>query len=262
MKRKHIILAVLLLSTIIYSCKKNAVQEIAGPVSGAQVKFFNFALNGPSVNFYANDLKISAVTSATGAEFATGTNYSLVFPATNNYAVLAPGTYNFKSLIPSTATADANRVISTLNKSVEIGKYYSLYTCGLYNTTAKTTDAFILEDALPAIDTSTAYVRFVHVSYNANPFDFIMKNTTTLVEIPVASNIAFKTGSAYVKVPSGVYDLILRYPNTTTNVVVRTGVGLVKANTYSFSLRGDITIPYTAATTVVNRPFIDNTPNR
>ncbi|TKC12427.1 DUF4397 domain-containing protein [Pedobacter polaris] len=262
MKRKHIILAVILLSTIIYSCKKNAVQEISGPVSGAQVKFFNFALNGPSVNFYANNLKISAVTSATGVEFASGTNYSLVFPATNNYAVIAPGTYNLKSVTPTTAAVNPNTIISSLSKNIEDGKFYSLYTCGLYNTTAKTSDAFILDDALPPIDTSTAYVRFVHVSYNANPFDFIMKNTTTLVETTVATNVAFKTGSAYAKVPSGVYDLILRYPNTTTPIVIRTAVGLVKANTYSFSLRGDITIPYTAAATVVNRPFIDNTPNR
>ena len=224
MKRKHIILAVLLLSTIIYSCEKNAVQEIAGPVSGAQVKFFNFALNGPSVNFYANDKKISAVTSATGAESATGTNYSLVFPATNNYAVIVPGTYNLKSVVPSTATANANTVISSLSKTIEDGKFYSLYTCGLYNATARTSDAFILEDALPPIDTSTAYVRFVHVSYNANPLNFIMKNTTTLVETTVATNVAFKTGSAYFKIPSGIYDLILRYPGNATPVVIRTAV--------------------------------------
>lgn len=262
MKKIYYIIAGLISVCAIYSCEKTAVQEIAGPVNGARVKFFNFALNGPSVNFYANDLKVSAVTSATGAEATAGTNYSLVFPATNNYAVLSPGTYDLKSIIPRTATANPNTVISTINKNLEVEKYYSLYTCGLYNTTTRTSDSFIIEDTLPAIDTSTAYVRFVHVSHNANPFDFIMKNTTSGVETLVAANVAFKTGSTYAKVPSGVYDLILRYPNNTTNVVVRTAVGLVKANVYSFSLRGDITIPYTAATTVVNRPFIDNTPNR
>jgi hypothetical protein len=262
MKRKHIILAVLLLSTIIYSCKKNAVQVIATPVSGAQVKFFNFALNVPVVNFYVNDRKASAAASTTGLESATtGVAYAAVYPSINSYAVITPGTFDIKAIRPSTATTDANLVISTLNTTLAQGKNYSLYTSGLYNTTTKSTEAFIVEDALPAIDTSGAYVRLVHASYNALPFNLVMKNNLTLVETTVASNVAYKTASGFTKINSGVYDLILRYPTApTVNVIVRTAVSVIKSNTYTFSLRGDITLPYTG--TATNRPFIDNTPNR
>ena len=259
MKRKYIILAVLLLSTIIYSCEKNAIQVIAKPVSGAQVKFFNFAISAPSVNFYANTTKVSATSSTTGLESTSGTAYAAVFPTTNAYAVITPGVYDITARIPSTATADANLAIATINKQLADGKNYSLYTSGLYNTTTKTADVFIVDDNLPAIDTSGAYVRFVHASYNANPLNLVMKNTTTNVETEVATAVAYKSASNFVKLSSGVYDLILRYPGSATNVVVRTGVNLIKSNTYTFSLRGDITVTSTTAT---NRPFIDNTPNR
>lgn len=263
MKRKYIILAVLLLSTLVYSCKKNAVQEISTPItSGAQVKFYNFAINSPVVNFYAGETKISAALSTTGAESATaGVAYAAVYPSTNSYAIISPGSYAFKAKRPSTASSDPDLVLSTLNSQVAEGKTYSLYACGFYNTTAKTTDVFMIEDALPAIDTSGAYVRFVHVSPNANPFNFTMKNTTTNVETLIASNIAYKNGSAFVKLPAGIYDLILRYTSApTTTVITRAAVNIIKSNTYSFSLRGDITVSATG--TATTRPFIDNTPNR
>jgi hypothetical protein len=263
MKRKHIILAVLLLSTLIYACEKNAVQEIAVPITNsASIKYFNFSLNSGVVNFYANDTKISASSSTSGAESATtGTAYAAVFPTTNAYSIIAPGTYDFKAKRPSTATTDADLAIATLNKKVESGKNYSIYLSGLYNATTKTSDVFVVDDALPAIDTSTAYVRLVHASYNANPFDLVMKNNLTGVETTVATNVAYKNASTFVKIPMGVYDLQLRYTTApTVNVVVRTAVSVIKSNTYTFTLRGDITLPYTG--TATNRPFIDNTPNR
>ncbi len=262
MKRIHLLLAVILLTTIIYSCKKNGVQVIATPVNGAQVKFFNFAVNGPVVNFYVNDKKASAAVSTTGVESPTaGVAYAAVYPSINSYAVITPGTYDIKAIRPSTATTDANVVISTFNASLLDGKNYSLYTSGLYDAANKKSDAFIIEDILPAIDTSGAFVRFVNTSFNAQPFDLYMKNTTTLVETKVASNVAYKNASTFAKVSSGIYDLILRSPSApTVNVFVRTAVGVIKSSTYSFSLRGDMTVSPTG--TAANRPFIDNTPNR
>ena len=259
MKRKYIVLAVLLLSAFIYSCEKNAVQIITKPVSGAQVKFFNFALGAPSVNFYAGPTKVSAIVSTTGVESTTGTAFSFVFPLNNSYAVLTPGTYDMTARIPTSVTVDPNLAIATLNTQLLNGKNYSLYTSGLYNTTTKSADAFIVEDNLPPVDTSGTFVRFVHASHNANPLNLVIRNTTTSVETIVATGIPYKSASEFVKVNSGVYDLILRYPGSTTNVVLRTGVNLIKAFTNTFSLRGDITI---TSTTLANRPVIDNTPNR
>ncbi|MCZ4243045.1 DUF4397 domain-containing protein [Pedobacter punctiformis] len=265
MKNKYIIIPVFafLLSMLLYSCEKNAVQIIDVPVSGAQLKFFNFGVNAPIVNFYANDTKVSAALSATGSESSTtGVAYGAVYPSVNSYAVIAPGTYNFKGQRPSTVSTDANLAISTLNTSVQEGKNYSLYLSGIYNASAKTIESFIVEDVLPPVDTSGGYVRFVHAISNANPFNLVLKNTTTGAETVVATNIAYKSASSFVKVPFGIYELYCRYPNSSTNVISRNGtsaVSVIKANTYTFSIRGDMTVTSTTAT---NRPFIDNTPNR
>lgn len=240
----------------LYSCKKNAVQEIDVKVtSGAQVRFFNFSVNAPLVNFYANDTKVTAGLSATGKESTTaGVAYGSVGP-TNNYALITPGSYSFKGVTPSTATTNPNTAISSLTATVAEGKYYSYYLSGLYSSTTKTSDAFILEDNFPAIDTATAYVRFVHASANIKNLNFVIKNTNTSEELSVASNIAYKNGSVFVKVANGVYDLFGRYSATpTANFVTRTNVSFVKGKVYTITMRGDESVPASI--------LLDNTADR
>ncbi len=60
-------LALLLWAAVCSACDKNAVQDITGPLASARIKFFHFGVNAPGVNFYANDTKMTAITSATGA---------------------------------------------------------------------------------------------------------------------------------------------------------------------------------------------------
>lgn len=261
MKRRYLLSAVLLLSAIIYSCDKNDVGRIDSPVKETGIKFYNFSVNSPAVNYFANDMKVTSAVSTTGAESGTtGLTYGVVYPANSSYATLDRGTYDFKATRPSTAATDKNLVINKLTANVVEGKNYSLYMCGFYNTTAKTSDAFMLEDVLPAIDTGFVYVRFVHVSPNANPVDFFMKRKNgPITELSIARNVAFKSGTAFVKIPQGVYDLIIRYPNTTVDVYNRPDVSVLKSNVLTFSLRGDITI---GGTTATNRTFIDGSPNR
>ena len=78
-------------AVVLSACGKDAVQTIAAPATGADIKFFNFGVNAPGVNFYANDtLKVTATSSTTGQESTTGTAYSGVGNA-GLYAALAPG---------------------------------------------------------------------------------------------------------------------------------------------------------------------------
>jgi hypothetical protein len=71
--------------------------------------------------------------------------------------------------------------------------------------------------------------------------------------------VAYKSGGTYSPLPSGIYDLFARYPDSTADKVVRTGVTLAGGRIYTVGARGDITITSTTAT---NRPFLDNTTNR
>ena len=71
---RHGSIAVLLCAAVLSACDafdKNKVQDIAGPVpAGARIKFFNFGDNAPGVNFYADDRKMTAISSATAPSMA------------------------------------------------------------------------------------------------------------------------------------------------------------------------------------------------
>jgi hypothetical protein len=264
MKKINIITAILLLTTVFVSCKKDGVKEVETIKidGGAQVKFFNFGINAPSMNFYANDQKVSATLSGSGAEATAGVNYGSVFPATN-YALLSGGNYTFKGIVSSTATADPNVVVATIPGNLENGKLYSLYTSGPFDATAKTVDGFVVEDNIPAASATNAHVRFVNTIANATAgFDLVAKNTTTAAEIVIATNIGYKVASTFTEVPNGIYEIYARYPGDPANVISRTGtsqVSFIAGRAYTISSRGDMTVTGATAT---NRPFLDNTSNR
>jgi hypothetical protein len=252
MKRKYIYLFALLSSFAFTSCEKNAIQSIDNPPSGAKIKFFNFSVGSPVVNFYANDTKVTAASSATGIESGTGgVAYGSAGPS-SNYAQISVGTYTLKGVRPSTALVDPNAIVSTLSAALAEGKYYSFYQAGIYNTATKSSDAFILEDNIPELDTTAAYVRFVHGVSNATAMNFIVFNTVSSTESTVADNIVYKSGSAFVKIPQGIYNLYGRYPATPlVNTVSRANVSFLRGRVYTLTSRGNI-----------SAAAFDNTPNR
>ena len=250
-------LAVLLCAAVLSACDKNAVQDITGPVAGARIKFFNFGVNAPGVNFYANETKMTAISSATGIESTTGTIYGGVGSG-GYYSAIAPGQYTVAGKIA--ATIDKDLGISKLTATIADGKYYSFYQSGFYDATAKTVDGFLLEDPfVTAIDYTVAYVRFVNAMSNANPMTLYAKSTVTGTEVAVGTVVAYKGAGAFIALPGDVYDLSTRYAGSATNAIVRTAVSFSAGKVYTIGARGDITVTSTTAT---NRPFLDNTANR
>jgi hypothetical protein len=251
------------------ACSKDAIQSIAGPTAGSNIKFYNFAVNAPGVNFYANETKVTAVSStsctpptdprctSTGIESTTGTAFGSLGNA-GLYSSLAPGQYTFTGRIA--AAADNGLAVSKLSAALGDGKYYSLYQSGFYDPVAKTTDAFILEDVFPTvIDFSKSYVRFVNAISNSNPMTLWAKNTLTGDSLAIGTSIAYKTGSTFLGVPGAVYDLTVRYAGSNTAVIARAGVSFLVNRTYTVSSRGDMTV---TSTTAATRPQLDNTTNR
>ncbi|SMD04843.1 DUF4397 domain-containing protein [Pedobacter nyackensis] len=243
--KKNYIIILSVVALLFSSCEKNAVQVIDSLPNGPFVRGYNFAVNGPSVNFYVNDTKISATNSTTGIEATTGVAYAGIFPANNNYLSLSnTGSVVFKTIIPSKASANPGVVIATVPATIEAGKYYSLFTSGVYDATAKTTSGFILEDALPAPDTSVAYVRFVNTVPNAtNGFDLKAVNTTILNQVVIAPVIAYKAASGFTKVPNGVYNLTSVSANVPANyTITRNTVSFSKGFVYTIASRGSVTV--------------------
>ena len=60
-------LAILACAASLVACSKDAVQIISAPLSGASVKFYNFSMGAPGVNFFANDVQLTALRSDSGA---------------------------------------------------------------------------------------------------------------------------------------------------------------------------------------------------
>lgn len=253
----HRAFAALLLAALLASCDKNAVQQIGGPVAESQIRFFNFGVNAPAVNFYANDVKVTAVSSATGTESTNGVASGGVGSG-GLYSALEPGQYTFAGKIA--ATVDKDLAISTVPATLEAGKKYTMYISGLYNVTAKTAEGFIVEDPLPAqIDFTQAYVRFVNAISNANPMQLFVKNSTTGVETAIGNAVSYKGAGAFIAVPGASYDLVTRYAGGTTSVITRAAVALSAGRVYTIGARGDITV---TSTTAATRPQLDNTANR
>lgn len=250
--------AVIATTIIAAACGENPVQVLPiDTLETSRIKFFNFGVNAPGVNFYADNVKMTAILSATGSEATTGVAYGAVGNG-GAYSQIAPGTYTMTGRIA--ATTDKDLPIASLSTTIADGKFYSLYMSGFYNATAKTSDAFVVEDAYPPpSDYSVAQVRFVHAIANANPLTLYAANTTTFDTVVVNTAVAYKSGGPFSPLPQGIYNLFARYPDSTANKVVRTGVTLAGGRVYTIGALGDITITSTTAT---NRPQLNNTTNR
>ena len=254
--KKYLGLASLLAAAAISGCTKNAVQDITTAPPASRVKFFNFGVGTPSVNFYANDTKMTAIVSTTGAESTLGVAQGGAGSG-GFYDGITPGQYTLSGKI--SAAVDKDLPISTVATTIVDGKFYSYYISGIYNTTAKTAEAFVVEDPLPPVDYTVAYVRFVNAISNSSPMVLSAKNTTTSVVVPLGAAVAYKNAGAFTAIPGGVYDISTRVAGATTDAITRTGVSFSPGIVYTIGARGDITV---TGTTSANRPILDNTANR
>lgn len=218
--------------------------------------FFNDAVGAPDVNFYANDTKVTAISSTDSAENTIGTVYGDV-AAGGNYTGIAPGQYTLSGKISD--TTDNHLAISSLAATLEDGKHYSFYQSGIYDTTTKTVDAFIVEDPLPEQDLSVAYVRFVDAIGNSSPMTLYATDPNTGAETAVGGQVAYKGAGDFIALPPGLYNLSARDPGSGTNLISSTGESFEAGKVYTVSARGDMTV---TSSSDHNRPILDNTANR
>ena len=255
---RYLRIAGALCAVVLSSCfEKNGVQDITVPAPASRIKFFNFGPGAPNVNFYANDTKMTAITSATGVESTVGVAQGGVGSG-GNYNGIAPGTYTLAGKI--SAATDKDLAISSVSAPIADGKFYSYYISGPYDATTKKAEAFVVEDPVPALDYTTAYVRFVNAISNSSPMVLSARNTTTAAVTAVGAAISYKGAGAFTAVPAGVYDVSVRANGETTDLVLRTGVSFNAGNVYTIGARGDATISSTSSS--ANRPILDNTANR
>lgn len=267
---RHTSIAALLCAALLSSCdlfEKSAVQDITGPTpTTARIKFHNFSPSSVGVNFFANDVKMSAIGSGrcsapvapadtaacrtTGIESATGVVYAGL-AATGLYAAITPGQYTLTATMAAKDT-----IVSTVAQTIEDGKYYSFFMSGIYSTVTKTAEAFIVEDPIPTtIDFAVAHVRLVNAVSNATGDLTLYAINTAVgsVETAVGGALVYKAAGAFVSVPAGTYNLRVRATGAGTDLITRAGVSLVGGRVYTITARGN-----TATASTLGLDFTQN----
>lgn len=252
------------LSLFILSCKEEAVLNINEPIVGARIKLYNFAVSGPTVNFYSGETKVSAVLSATGVESINGINFGAVYPGTG-YGLSPEGQRELKAVTPSTITTTTpNMTIATVSANLVNDKFYSVFVSGLYNTTDKKADMFVVEDDFPkGLDTAKTYIRLVNPGYNTTTIKAVLTKTTTITglppvveDFPLASGIPYKGASPFVAFKPGSYAITVTDAGS-GKVVTRAATVFLKERVYTLALKGNLV---TATPAVA--PVIDFTTNQ
>jgi hypothetical protein len=257
MKTKYINLLFAISILAFSSCDKSAFQVIDAPPTGPNFRVYNFAVNGPQVNVYVNDVKASAIGSTTGKESASGIAAYGIFPGTNSYVNLQhDGSVTIKAKTPVNATTNPGVETTSATAKFENGKFYSFFTTGIYNATAKTTGSFVIEDVLPAIDINVGYARMINTVPNApSGFDLKATNKATGEVIVISNAVPFQSASPFVKLPEGIYNLTSTSVNTPLSyTITRADLTISKGFVYTLAARGTVLTTSTLA--------IDMTRNR
>lgn len=253
-------LAVLLCAAVLSSCGEEAFPDITGPMAESRIKFFNFGVGVPGVYFYANNAKVAGISSVStvidsktgvvtgGAESITGVVYGGV-TAGGYYSAIAPGSLDLSAKLADTTLRSV--VVSKVTTTIASGKFYSYFISGAYDATAKTAEAFVVEDNFPAtVDWTKAYVRFVNAGPTSAPLTLYGTNTTTATaEAAIGAITAYKSGSAFVALPTGSYNLAAK-DAAGASKITRTAVQFSAGRVYTITVRGTTTL------------FLDNTTNQ
>ena len=264
--------AMVVFAALLSSCKifdETAVFDIDNPAltASTRVKFHNFSSGSVGVDFYANNAKMTAVSTtrcspvlpnviaaadtaacrAAGIEVTTGTVYGNAGSG-GLYLNITPGAATLASKIAGTQT-----VVSTVNATLAEGKFYSFIMSGLY--TAGTAEAFVIEDPIPtAIDFTVAHIRLVNAVPNGTgDLTLFTSPTTTATYTASGTAVAYKAAGGYVTIPEGVYDIAVRYTGSSTNVIARTALTFVGGRVYTLTSRGS-----TATATTLGIDFTQN----
>jgi hypothetical protein len=250
---KKLLILCTLFAGIFSACEKDNFVEntpysviAEGDPSFSYVKFLNMTPGSPSVNFFVNDVKISGVYNTASTD--NGYGYSGLFPSLG-YAAINPGSNVLKANITGSAVADAGLNVLTATSDFAAGKYYSIFTTGVYDTTAKKIpSSLVIEDIEPALDTAKIFLRVINLYAGGPNIDLLQAGTNQ----KLISNVSFNAASAFVEIPNpgkeNTYNLNLSGSDALLKASILK-LTLTKGRAYTFIIRGvdgSVTFPLAA----------------
>lgn len=179
------------------------------PVSQASVMVVHASPNAPAV-----DLLVDNIIQGTG----------LAYPSNTAYLGVNAGTRNVKVNVTGTTTTVINADLA-----LTAGAHYTVFAADSVSKIAPV----VLTDDLSMPASGKAHVRFVHLSPNAPAVDVAVTGGPILF-----SNVAFKSGAAFLPVNAGTYDLEVRVAGTSTVALSVPGVALQAGKIYTVFAKG------------------------
>ncbi|RZK58701.1 MAG: DUF4397 domain-containing protein [Pedobacter sp.] len=203
---KKLLYIILACSVSFAACEKGTLVETTeyekvalGDPKYSYLKILNVTPGSPFINYYVDGAKFSSALSSSGVE-NSGYNYATatsLYPDFG-YATTAPGARKLTAKTIPSLTIDANLEVLNTTITPVAGKYYTLFTSGVYSATNKSVGPILMiEDIRPALDTAKIFLRFVNM-YSGSPNLDLVK-TSTMSKI--ATNVAYGAASKFAEIP-------------------------------------------------------------
>jgi hypothetical protein len=186
------------------------------------VRVAHTAFDAPAVDVLVN-----------GADAFTNVAYKDV----TNYANLPGGTYTV-----TIEPAAGGPAVFTASLTVADDTDYTVAAVGTLTTDPMYPfglQVYIDNNTAPA--RGNAHVRFIHTAPGAPAVDIVAVGTGGTPVIPVITNTAYLTASAYTPVAAGTYDLQVRIAGGATVVLNLPGIMLGEGNVYTVLAVGNLT---------------------
>jgi len=226
------------------------------PSGNTNVKFLMLSPDAPTLNFFVNDQKASAVApSSTGV--VQGFVFPSIYPSTVGYTTLPSGSVKVDAKVTEASTTLPGQVISTTNNTFEAGKFYTYV---LLDSMSHITTVAVEDDPTVA-DTSKAYFRIGNFTSNSPSVKIDMIKTSSGTPFSQTfANVPFKSVSAFSTLEAGagqVYKIYLKDPITDAKLDSISAFTPAKTKKYTIYTRGVMGLPVSNA----KRPIITSYTN-
>jgi len=242
--KKTIITFSLIIAIAIVACKKQLSipdRVTANPGGNTIVKFLNMSPGAASINFFADNSKISGTTpSGASATVVTGMAYPAIYPSTIGYANVPSGSLKIDAKVPDSAAVMPGVTVLSATQSFDAGKFYTFV---LLDTVTQA-KSLVVEDDPTVADETKAYIRVANFAADSAVTIKVLKTSTLSGDYPYSktfTNITAKTILPFDTLAAGIGQVYsVTFMRASNNVVLGTITSFAPSMTkkYTFYMRG------------------------
>ena len=239
--KKTITTFIILGSFFFVACEKDnslPIRFTPIPEGNTNVKFLNMSPGAASINFFANNDKISSTApTGSGATVVTGMGYPALFPSTIGYATVPSGTIKIDAKVPDSAAVMPGATVITSNQTLASKKFYTL---ALVDTVTQA-KILLVEDDPSVPDHSKAYMRVANFTADSAITVVVTKTSGGSSYSKTYANLTALTVSAFDSIGAGqgqVYSVSFRRASNNVQLGIVSSFAPTATKKYTFYMRG------------------------